>query len=109
MKSAAEIQSALKATTDQLDSARRMVTAGHAIDLSDLSGQVETICRAITPLPAAERSKLEGPIVSLIDELDKLSKTLNAHRDGLKQGLKAISVRHQASSAYGQATQNRPK
>ncbi|HUT50245.1 MAG TPA: hypothetical protein VM325_12960 [Alphaproteobacteria bacterium] len=104
MKSSTEIRSALDATTSQLDAARRMLGVGHPFDLSDLSGRVETICGAIECLPAQERRSLEPPIVTLIDELNKLTEALTRQRDGLAKGLKTIAVGEQASKAYDRAT-----
>jgi hypothetical protein len=104
MKTSAEIRSALDATTSELDATRRKLKVGHPFDISDLASRVETICGAIEGLPVAERRPFEQPIVSLIDELNKLTEALTRQRDGLAKGLQSISVGEQASKAYQQAS-----
>lgn len=104
MKSSAEIRAALNATTSDLDAKRRMLKTGHPFDISDLASQVETICSAIEGLPVEERRGFESPIVSLIDELNKLTDALTRQRDGLAKGLRSIAAGAQASQAYQQAS-----
>ena len=104
LKTSAEIRSALDETTNHLDAVRRMLKVGHPFDITDLGSRVETICRAVEGLPVPERRSFEQPIVSLIDELNKLTEALTRQRDGLAKGLQSIAVGEQASKAYQQAS-----
>lgn len=103
MKTSAEIKAALDATTTELDATRRKLRVGHPFDITDLGSRVETICTAIGNLPVEERRGFEAPIVSLIDELNKLTEMLTRYRDGLAKGLRSIAQGAQASKAYQQA------
>jgi hypothetical protein len=109
MTTAGEIRDQLQATTEQIDAARRMVAGGQLVDLSGLKGEVETLCGAIETLPAAERGGFRAPIVSLIDELDKLAAVIKTQHAALQKGMKAVSARRQASTAYVNASKTERK
>lgn len=109
MSAARKIHKQLQATTEQIDAARRMVAAGRLVDLSGLKGQVEHLCGAIEALPSDQRDGFRAPIVSLIDELDKLAGVIKTQHAALQRGLKAVSARRQANTAYGRAAKTEAK
>lgn len=105
MSNSSDIAERLKVVTEHVSAAHSMVLAGRSVELTGFQERVETICKDIEKLPATERSQFEMPVVSLIDELNKLESELKTQQANLSEGLKAVSSRHRASSAYGRASQ----
>ncbi len=105
MGKSSDIGQRLQEVTDNISKAHAMVLAGRSIELPELQERVEAVCKDIEKLPAAKRSAFEMPVVSLIDVLTKLETELTTQHANLREGLKAVSSRHRASSAYGRAAQ----
>lgn len=109
MSKTGDIGDRLKAVTDHINAAHAMAVAGRSVELPGFQERVEAVCRDIENLPAKLRSPYEMPVVSLIDELTKLEVELKTQHANLSQGLKAVSNRHRASSAYGRASRTEDK
>ncbi|MHA1538554.1 MAG: hypothetical protein ACTSUD_13455 [Alphaproteobacteria bacterium] len=105
MKKSAGIGERLEQVIDHIRAAHAMVLGGRSVELSGFQERVEAVCGDIEKLPQGKRSPYEMPVVSLIDELNKLETELKSQHANLSKGLKAISNRHNASSAYGRAAQ----
>ncbi len=109
MSKSGDIGDQLKAVTDYISTAHAMAVAGRSVELSGFQERVEAVCKDIEKLPADKRSPFEMPVVSLIDELNKLEAEIKTQHANLREGLKAVSNRHRASSAYGRASQTEDK
>jgi hypothetical protein len=105
MRKSGDIGQRLDEVTEHISAAHAMVLAGRSVELPGFQERVEAVCGDIEKLPAAKRSRFEMPMVSLIDELNKLEAELKTQHTNLSEGLKAVSSRHRASSAYGRAAQ----
>ena len=105
MEKSGKISERLEQVIDQIRAAYAMVLEGRSVELSGFQERVEAVCGDIEKLPPDQRSPFEMPVVSLIDELNKLEAELKTQHANLSKGLKAISNRHNASSAYGRAAQ----
>lgn len=105
MGKSGDIGERLRDVTDHISAAHAMVLAGQSVELPGLQKRVEAVCKDIEKLPAAKRKPYEMPVVSLIDELNKLEGELKTQHAILKEGMEAVSSRHRASSAYGRAAQ----
>ncbi len=109
MGESGDIGQRLKEVIEHISAAHAMVLAGRSVELPGVQEWVEAVCKDIESLPTAKRSGFEMPMVSLIDELNKLEAELKTQHDNLEEGLKAVSSRHRASSAYGRAAQTEDK
>lgn len=101
MSAARKIQRYLETTAERVSAARRLVAAGQGVDLSGLEQEVDQVCGAIRDLPNETQTEFKLPLVTLVDELDKLSNDLTVQHARLEQGLRAISSGGQATKAYG--------
>jgi len=109
MSESGDIGDRLTAVIDHISAAHAMAVAGRSVELPGFQERVEAVCKDIEKLPADERTPYEMPVVSLIDELNKLEAELKTQHANLSEGLKAVSSRHRASSAYGQAARTEDK
>ena len=100
MNEAHKIRRYLETTAERISAARRLVAAGQAVDLSGLEKEVDEACGAIRDLPRDAQNDFKLPLVSLVDELDKLSTDLQEQHSRLEKGLRAISSGNQATRAY---------
>ena len=101
MSAAQKIQRYLETTAERICAARRLVAAGQAVDLSGLEQEVDEVCGAIRDLASETQTEFKLPLVTLVDELDKLSNDLKVQHARLEQGLRAISSGDHATRAYG--------
>lgn len=109
MSKSGDIGDRLKEVIDHINTAHAMAVAGRSVELPGFQERVEAVCKDIEKLPADQRTPYEMPVVSLIDELNKLEAELTTQHANLSKGLKAVSGRHRASSAYGRASQTENK
>lgn len=109
MSKSGDIGNRLREVTDQVGAAHAMALAGRSIELPGFQERVEAVCKDIEKLPADRRAPFEMPVVALIDGLNKLEAELRDQHTSLSQGLKAVSNRHRASSAYGRASKTEDK
>lgn len=101
MTTAQELQSDLNTLVQRLSRARRDLLRGEVIDLTTVQDTVAGYCRAIEALPVGERDALEPGLVSLIEELDCLSKVMQEGLTVLGGALSETSQRRRALNAYG--------
>lgn len=104
-----KIQRYLETTAERVSAARRLVAAGQAVDLSGLEKEVDEVCGSILELPVDTHTDFKLPLVTLVDELDKLSNDLRQQHSKLEMGLRAISSGNQAVKAYGKGATARGK
>ena len=83
--------------------ADREVGGGQLIDLSALEQTVTGLCQRIAAVPGDHGRALRGDLISLIDDLDKLSRRIEEQMRGLRDRLDESSTRRRAVSAYGQS------
>ena len=100
---AEDIRLSLSSLASSVDIARRRVAGGELVELHDLDSAISDICGAISRLPSNERASFKPPLVSLIDELDKLAATLKQQHAQIAESLRAHSTHQQAAHAYGKA------
>lgn len=98
-----DIRRSLSALASTVDIARRRVADGDLVELRDLDSAIGEICGAISRLPSQERAPFKPPLVTLIDELDKLAATLKQQHSQIAESLRAQSTHQQAAHAYGNA------
>ncbi len=94
----------LDAAAERVRTGQRQVAAGAAVDLSDLEGSVDDMCRAIAELPADSRSSFKADLVSLLGDLDSLGAELRSRHEHLAGELRSISKGGRAAKAYGGRT-----
>ena len=104
MSSTEEIVGEIGHAAGLIDAFRQVAGAGNSVDLSGLDKLVETLCATIVTLPAAERNPLKSSLLALIDDLNRLVKILETQQHDASDGLKGVSSRHRAVSAYGKGS-----
>lgn len=73
------------------------------VSLGPLQEQVDTACRALTSLPAAQARSFAPQLEALIRRLDTLIPQLEAGRDQIQGQLKETTTHRQAAAAYTKA------
>jgi len=82
--------------------ARCQVSAGEAIDLSELDGHVRALCSRVSDLPVDQGRPYRARLLALYDELGQLAEAVRQTVAALQATLGENSKRRQAVSAYGQ-------
>ncbi len=101
MSSLEDIQTQLDQTSGVIEGFRNSVAEGSVIDLAGLDQRIEAICTAINDLPADQRITLKATLINLIDDLNGLVEILHIQQQKASEGLKGVTSRQQAVSAYG--------
>ena len=101
MSALGDIKTQLDQTSSVVEGFRRSVAEGSVIDLTGLDQSVEVMCNAINGLPADQRVTVKATIIGLLDELNALVEMLKIQQNETSEGLKGVTSRQQAVSAYG--------
>lgn len=80
--------------------ARGLVTEGQTVNLLPLEKEVRRLCDEIGTLGAAENMPLRPMMVSLIDDLDKLTEDIRRRHAELKTQLESLNSGSRVASAY---------
>ena len=105
-----DIQIQLNQAAGIIGGFRHSVVNGKTVDLAGLDHAIEEVCNAVATLPPDERITLKGTLITLIDEMDALVKSLETQQQSISDDLKGVSSRQRAVSAYGKGvtTGNHP-
>lgn len=101
MSALKDIQMQLDQTACVIEGFRRSVAEGSVIDLTGLDRSIEEMCDAIKDLPEAERATVKRTLIGLIDDLNDLVDLLHIQHSKASEGLKGVTSRQKAVSAYG--------
>ena len=101
MSALEEIQTQLDQTSDVIERFHGSVAEGSVIDLTGLDQKIEGMCIAINELPEHERITVKGTLIGLIDDLNALVGKLTIQQNRISEGLKGVTSREKAVSAYG--------
>ena len=98
-----EITDRLQKVTAHVTAAQGLVGKGDAVNLEGLDNVVNDLCKDIQDLPEDDQDACREPLITLIDEFDRLTSALEEQRDALQVELKGLGERERAASAYGGA------
>ena len=101
MTALGDIKSELDQTSSVIERFRSCVTKGEIIDLTGLDQKIEGMCSAIVELPEDERGAVKATLIALIDDLNALVDMLTLQQKKASEGLKGVTSREKAVSAYG--------
>lgn len=96
-----DIQTQLDQTSGVIEGFRRSVAEGAVIDLTGLDQSVQEMCNGINELPPSQRVTVKATLIGLLDELNALVEILTLQQNEVSDGLKGVTSRQQAVSAYG--------
>lgn len=96
----AEIRRDLADVSSLVHAAGDILARGEPIALTDLEERVARSCQALASLPRTRARAFEAPLVVLIDEIEKLSKSLNERHQSLKNEIDSLGRRRRAATAY---------
>lgn len=86
---------------ETVNAARTMVERGEAVQLETLAGSVESVCADILQLPDRQRRKCRDPLISLIEDFDRLEVALRTRKGEAGNALGRLSEGRRAATAYG--------
>jgi hypothetical protein len=95
-----EIRRELADASSLVHAARDSLARGEAVALAGLEERVASSCRALAGLPRARARSFEAPLIALIDELEKLSRSLSERHQTLKSEMESLGRRRRAATAY---------
>ena len=101
MSALEDIQLQLDQSSGVIEGFRNSLAEGSVIDLTGLDQSIEAICTAINELPAEQRITVKAALIGLIDDLNGLVDMLHIQKSKASEGLKGVTSRQQAVSAYG--------
>ena len=96
-----EIVREIDHVASMINAFRTAATGGDIVDLSGIEQRVETLCASISSKRAEARDRLKSPLLTLIDDLNRLVEALEVQQNEASETVKSISSRHRAVSAYG--------
>ena len=91
----------LRRLAETVNVARTLVERGEAVQLQSLAASVEEVCGKILKLPDGERRKCRDPLISLIEDFDRLEYALNTQKGEAGDALGRLSEGRRAATAYG--------
>ena len=100
MSDIAQIRHGLEEVVGAVALARRKVGEGQLVDLSGLERRVDELCAAIRDQDSSEAQILRPPLLSLIDDLTRLSDDLKAQHGQVASALKGSQSHRSAAAAY---------
>jgi hypothetical protein len=83
-----------------VDTARRVLADGRAVDLTGLEERVAALCTAIGAQPEPAAIGYRPRLIALLDDVDRLRSDLEAQRALLVRELGTLAARRQAIGAY---------
>ena len=90
----------LQGLNDLVVAAREIVATGQAIDLAPVQVEVERICEDIKHLPPQQSANLKPALVSLIDDLGKLTEDMTVCHAKLKGQLESMASHSTVAATY---------
>ena len=87
---ALEIWEELEKAVSLVTSARRVVDTGARVDLTALEGKVRHVCTAAESLKRGECKTMVPVMEALIDDLDHLAHSVQAHQSQVAERLSAL-------------------
>lgn len=99
---AAELQEKLTALQATLDRMADAAGRGEPVDLSSISGDVESLCGRVLTLSAPDARALLPGMQRAIEQLDRLAQTLRERQSETKAADEKAARLH-AARAYGKA------
>ena len=100
MSDVAHIRRGLEEVVGAITLARRKVGEGQLIDLTGLERRVEELCDAILTQDRTDAQSLRPTLLSLIDDLNRLSDDLKAQHGEVATALKGSQSHRSAAAAY---------
>ena len=100
MSDIAQIRHGLEEVVGAVALARRKIGEGQLVDLSGLERRVDELCAAIRDQDSREAQSLRPPLLSLIDDLTRLSEDLKAQHGEVASSLKGSQSHRSAAAAY---------
>ncbi len=100
MSEVAQIRHGLEEVVGAVALARRKVGEGQLVDLSGLERRVDELCSAIRAQDGREAQSLRPTLLSLIDDLTRLSDALKGQHDEVATSLKGSQDHRSAAAAY---------
>ncbi len=97
----------LQSLNDLVVAARDIVSAGRVIDLDPVQKEVERICDDIKQLPPRESANLKPALVSLIDDLGKLTEDMKTCHAELKSQLENLASHSTVAATYAKSQSKR--
>ncbi len=84
----------------RVESYKKELDAGNAIDLSGFEDDVRTVCSAINDLPTDQAMTMQARLRDLNETLQSIAETLTNQRDALKAQLQGLDKQGEAHAAY---------
>lgn len=100
MKDVDRIQLGLQEVTSAVSLAQSKVEAGHLVDLAGLEHRVDELCQATLAMPREQAMPLKPALLSLVDDLNRLSECLKKQHREVAAELKDTRSHSQAAAAY---------
>ena len=100
MTDVAQIRHGLEEVAGAIALARRKVGEGQLVDLSGLEKRVDELCTAIREQDGREAQSLRPSLISLIDDLNRLSEDLKTQQGEVAAELKGTQSHRSAAAAY---------
>lgn len=88
---ATEIWEELEKAVSLVTSARRVVLTGARVDLAALEGKVRYVCTAAEGLQRGECKTMVSVMEALIDDLDGLAQSVQAHQAQVAERLSILN------------------
>ena len=88
------------AAANVVSEARLAVERGNFIDLSGLETETEAILKEISRIPAEDADEMKSALISLADDIDRLTKSVEAAHKQLATELSDLNARRRAAKAY---------
>ncbi len=100
MSGTGEVAAELKAIRRLIARAEAELRAERLVDLASLQGRVEALCGRIERLPAPDGRAVQPQLLALVDDFDRLARSIETKMNGLKEEMGEASRRRRAVSAY---------
>ncbi len=97
----------LQGLNDLVVAARGIISSGRVIDLDPVQKEVERICDDIKKLPPREGENLKPALVSLIDDLGRLTEDMQTCHAELKSQLENLTSHSTVAAAYAKGQSKR--
>ena len=88
------------AAANVVSEARLAVERGNFVDLSGLETETEAILKDIAGIPAEDADEMKNALVALADDIDRLTKSVEAAHKQLASELSELGARRRAAKAY---------
>ena len=95
-----QIRRGLEEVVGAVALARKKIVDGQLVDLSGLERRVDELCEAIREEKSEEASSLRGLLLSLIEDLTRLSDDLKEQYGQVASSLKGSESHRSAAAAY---------